>query len=332
MCPKQARSISVSWGMQTLDLIIIGAGPIGLACGIEAKKAGLTYVIIEKGCLVNSIYHYPLNMTFFSTSERLEIGDVPFISHSPKPNRVEALEYYRRVCESWNLDVRLYEEVTSARQEKDGFILQTSRRQYRAKAVVLALGFYDLPYLLDVPGEDLPKVKHYYDEPHPYYRQKLVVVGAANSAVDVALETWRKGAEVTMIIREKEIRESVKYWVRPDIENRIKEGSIKAYFESAIKQITPTHVYAETPSGEIVLENDFVLAMTGYQPPFEFMQSMGIQFQNDADRTPVYNEETMETNVAGLYLAGVVCGGLRTNKWFIENSRVHAQQIINHLK
>jgi len=318
--------------MQMLDLIIIGAGPIGLACGIEAKKAGLMYVIIEKGCLVNSIYHYPLNMTFFSTSERLEIGDVPFISHSPKPNRAEALEYYRRVCESWNLDVRLYEEVISSTKEQDGFTVQTLRGQYRAKAVVLALGFYDLPYLLDVPGEDLPKVKHYYDEPHPYYRQKLVVVGAANSAVDVALETWRKGADVTMIIREKEIRESVKYWVRPDIENRIKEGSIKAYFESTITRITPTQVYAQTPSGEVVLENDFVLAMTGYQPPFAFLQDMGIQFHNDADRTPVYNEQTMETNVPGLYLAGVVCGGLRTNKWFIENSRVHASQIISNLR
>lgn len=318
--------------MQMLDLIIIGAGPIGLACGIEAKKAGLMYVIIEKGCLVNSIYHYPLNMTFFSTSERLEIGDVPFISHSPKPNRAEALEYYRRVCESWNLDVRLYEKVISSTKEQDGFTVQTSRGQYRAKAVVLALGFYDLPYLLHVPGEDLPKVKHYYDEPHPYYRQKLVVVGAANSAVDVALETWRKGADVTMIIREKEIRESVKYWVRPDIENRIKEGSIKAYFESTITRITPTQVYAQTPSGEVVLENDFVLAMTGYQPPFEFLQAMGIQFHNDADRTPVYNEQTMETNVPGLYLAGVVCGGLRTNKWFIENSRVHASQIISNLR
>ncbi len=208
--------------METYDAVIIGAGPIGLACGIEAKKAGLNYLIIEKGCLVNSLYHYPMNMTFFSTSERLEIGEVPFISNSPKPARAEALEYYRRVCSTWELNVRLYEEVKEVKASpSEGFSIATSKGKYSARAIVLALGFYDLPYLLNVPGENLPKVKHYYDEPHPYYRQKVAVIGAANSAVDVALETWRKGAEVTMIIRESEIRESVKYWVKPDIENRI---------------------------------------------------------------------------------------------------------------
>jgi thioredoxin reductase (NADPH) len=209
-----------------LDLIIIGGGPIGLACGIEAKKAGLSYLIIEKGCLVNSLYNYPLNMTFFSTSERLEIGGVPFISHGPKPNRFEALEYYRRVCETWALNIRLYEKVESTHVKNDLRYIITTKGTYRARAVVLALGFYDLPFLLNVPGEELPKVKHYYDEPHPYYKQNIVVIGAANSAVDVALETWRKGANVTMVIREAGIRESVKYWVKPDIENRIKEGSI----------------------------------------------------------------------------------------------------------
>ena len=224
------------------DLIIIGAGPIGLACAIEAKKAGLAYLIVEKGCLVNSIYHYPSNMMFFSTSERLEIGEVPFISHSPKPNRLEALEYYRRVCSSWDLSVNLYEEVMGVKSKNNQFEIITSKNQYNTKAIVLALGFYDMPYPLNVPGEDFPKVKHYYDEPHPYFRQKIVVVGAANSAVDVALETWRKGAEVTMIIRESGIRESVKYWVKPDIENRIKEGTIAAYFDSEIKRITPTTV------------------------------------------------------------------------------------------
>jgi thioredoxin reductase (NADPH) len=316
--------------MSTYDIIIIGAGPIGLACGIEAKKAGLDYLIVEKGCLVNSLYHYPLNMTFFSTSERLEIGGVPFISHGPKPNRFEALEYYRRVCMTWDLKVRLYEEALSFGREKELHVVKTTRSEYRTKAIVLALGFYDLPYLLDVPGEDLPKVRHYYDEPHPYFGQKVVVIGAANSAVDVALETWRKGADVTMVIRESELRDSVKYWVKPDIENRIKEGSIKAYFKSEVIRITERSIDIRTPEGNATLENDFVLAMTGYQPPFDFMQKLGIQFQSDEFQSPVYNEETMETNVRNVYLAGVVCGGLKTNKWFIENSRVHAEMIINN--
>ncbi|HWA33114.1 MAG TPA: YpdA family putative bacillithiol disulfide reductase [Cyclobacteriaceae bacterium] len=317
---------------ESFDLLIIGAGPIGLACAIEAKKAGLSYVIVEKGCLVNSIYHYPSNMMFFSTSERLEIGEVPFISHSPKPNRPEALEYYRRVSQTWDLNVNLYEEVKSVTKRKDRFEVFTARQKYASSAVILALGFYDLPYLLNVPGEDLPKVKHYYDEPHPYFKQKLVVVGAANSAVDVALETWRKGADVTMVIRESGIRDSVKYWVKPDMENRIKEGTIKAYFNSEVKKITPSTVEIQTPGGIKSIENDFVLAMTGYQPPFDFMTACGIQFRNDPDHTPVYNDKTMESSVANLYLAGVVCGGLRTNKWFIENSRVHAPMIINDLK
>lgn len=319
--------------MQTYDLIIIGAGPIGLACGIEAQKAGLSYLIIEKGCLVNSLYHYPANMTFFSTSEKLEIGAVPFISNNPKPTRPEALEYYRRVCTSWKLNVKLYEEVKALTKNSAGvFSVATSTCDYTAKAVILSLGFYDRPYLLHVPGEDLPKVKHYYDEPHPYFAQKIVVVGAANSAVDVALETWRKGADVTMVIRESSIRESVKYWVRPDIENRIKEGSIKAYFNAEIKNISNTSVSISTAEGELVIENDFVLAMTGYQPPFDFMKKSGVKFQDDEFHTPVYDERTMETNVKALYLAGVVCGGLKTNKWFIENSRVHAEVIIEHLR
>lgn len=319
--------------MEGKDLIIIGAGPIGLACGIEAKKAGLDYLIIEKGCLVNSLYNYPHNMTFFSTSERLEIGEVPFISNNPKPTRPEALEYYRRVCTSWKLNVKLYEEVQKVTQDsREQFHLTTPKGTYSTKALVLALGFYDRPYLLNVEGESLPKVKHYYDEPHPYFGQKVAVIGAANSAVDVALETWRKGAEVTMVIREDKIRESVKYWVRPDIENRIKEGSIKAYFSSTVTKITPSAIEIKTPEGSVTLDNDFVLAMTGYQPPFEFMRSIGIEFKQDDFHTPVYNEATMESNVPNLYLAGVVIGGLQTNKWFIENSRVHAEVIINDLK
>jgi thioredoxin reductase (NADPH) len=318
--------------VENYDIIIVGAGPIGLACGIEAKKAGYSYVVIDKGCLVNSLFNYPLNMTFFSTSERLEIGNVPFVSHGPKPGRFEALEYYRRVCTTWDLNVKLYEKVESIKQSGGRHQLTTSRGNYTSKAVVLALGFYDLPYLLNVPGEDLPKVKHYYDEPHPYFAQKIVVVGAANSAVDVALETWRKGADVTMVIREEGIRESVKYWVKPDIENRIAEGSIKAHFRSNITKITIDTVEINTPEGSRTLQNDFVLAMTGYQPPFEFLESCGIKFNNDEYHTPVYNEETMETSVAGMYLAGVVCGGLKTNKWFIENSRVHASMIIENIK
>ncbi len=313
------------------DILIVGAGPIGLACGIEAKKAGFSYVIIDKGMLVNSLYHYPNNMTFFSTSEKLEIGDVPFISNNPKPTRAEALEYYRRVCSSWKLKVNLYEKIESISNDNNLFLVQSEKETYQSKAVILALGFYDLPYLLNLPGEDLAKVKHYYDEPHPYFAQKIIVVGAANSAVDVALETWRKGAEVTMVVRDSAIRESVKYWVRPDIENRIKEGSIKAYFNSEILEITPTTVKIQIPDGQVVIPNDFVLAMTGYQPPFEFMKTSGIQFLKDEYHTPIYNEDTMESNVENLYLAGVVCGGLKTNKWFIENSRVHAELILKDL-
>ena len=317
--------------MMEYDIIIIGGGPIGMVCGIEATKAGLSYVIIEKGCLVNSLYHYPLNMTFFSTSERLEIGGETFISHGPKPNRFEALEYYRRVCMSWKLNVRLYEKVLSSRFVQNMHHVSTTKGNYRGNVVILALGFYDLPFLLNVPGEELPKVLHYYDEPHPYFAQKVVVIGASNSAVDVALETWRKGAEVTMVVKGETIGDNVKYWVRPDIDNRIKEGSIKCYFNSQVLEITPTSVEINTPEGRKSLENDFVLAMTGYQPPFEFMESMGIRFHNDEYHTPVYDEETMETNVRDLYLAGVVCGGLKTNKWFIENSRVHAEMIVRHV-
>ena len=318
--------------MQPFDVIIIGAGPIGLNCGIEASKAGLSHLILEKGCLVNSLYHYPLNMTFFSTSERLEIGGVPFISHQPKPNRSEALEYYRRVASSWNLNVKLYEAVASA-QKKDGlFEVVTAKGTYHSKALVLSIGFYDEPFWLNIPGEDLPNVHHYYKEAHPFYKQRLVVVGAANSAVDVALETWRKGAEVTMVIRESGIRESVKYWVKPDIENRLAEGSIKVFYQSQLSAIREKEVDIATPDGPVTLPNDFVLAMTGYQPPFRFMESLGISFHEDEFHTPSYDDHTMETNIPGLYLAGVVCGGLKTNKWFIENSRIHAEMIVADLR
>lgn len=314
------------------DVLIIGAGPIGLACGIEAKKRNLNYLIVDKGCLVNSIYNYPLNMTFFSTSERLEIGGVPFISHGNKPNRFEALEYYRRVAMSWELNIRLYEPVQSVNRNDEIFTIETSRSKYEARAVVLATGFYDLPFMMGVPGENLPKVKHYYDEPHPYFGQKVIVIGAANSAVDVALETYRKGADVTMVVREPSLLDSVKYWVKPDIENRIKEGAIKSYFGSEITDIRAYEVDIITPEGAKTIENDFVLAMTGYKPDFEFMKALGISFNTDEMHTPVYNEKTNESNVANLFLAGVVCGGLKTNKWFIENSRIHADMIMDTLK
>ncbi len=317
---------------QRFDIVIIGAGPIGLACGIEAKKNGLSHLILEKGTLVNSIYHYPRNMTFFSTSDRLEIGNVPFISHSVKPTRTEALEYYTRVASSWDLNVRLYEEVSSVDRTDEDHRLVTSKGEYLARAIILATGFYDIPYLLNVKGEDLPKVKHYYDEPYPYFRQKIIVVGAANSAVDVALETHRKGAEVTMVIREEEISESVKYWVKPDIENRIKEGSIKAYFSSSITEIREGEVDITTPEGPMTLANDFVLAMTGYKINYDFLERMGIAIKDDPMRTPEYSGTTHETNVGNVYLAGVICGGLKTNKWFIENSREHAKMIIQAIR
>ena len=314
-----------------LDVVIIGAGPIGLCCAIEAKRNNLSYVVIDKGCLVNSLYNYPKNMTFFSTSDKLEIGEVPFISHNAKPTKSEALEYYRRVVSSWELDINLYEEVKDIKK-KDDFEVTTDKGNYSAKKIILSTGFYDLPYKLDVPGEDLPKVKHYYDEPHPYFGMKVAVVGAANSAVDVALETYRKGAkEVTMIVREPSLSESVKYWVKPDVENRIKEGSIKSFFSSNIKEITRESIHINTPDGDVTIENDFVLAMTGYQPDFSFLKKIGIEIGDDEHKTPVHDPDTMMTNVDGIYLAGVICGGLKTNKWFIENSRDHSKIIVGDI-
>jgi thioredoxin reductase (NADPH) len=318
---------------EQFDVLIIGAGPIGLACGIEAKKAGLSHVIVDKGKLVNSIYNYPLNMGFFSTSDRLEIGEVPFISNNPKPTRPEALEYYRRVTMSWELNVKLYERVESIEHMEDMKRITTSRRVYEAKNIIIATGFYDLPYLLNVPGEQLPKVTHYYSDPHPYFGMKVIVVGAANSAVDVALETYRKGAaEVTMVVREDQIGESVKYWVRPDLINRIEEGSIKSHFNSQITEIREHEVDIITPEGPKTLENDFVLAMTGYQPDFSLLKAIGVEIGSDEHKTPVYDPETMETNIPQVFLAGVICGGLKTNKWFIENSRVHAEVIVRQIR
>ena len=315
------------------DVIIIGAGPIGLACSIEAKKRGLKNLILEKGVLVNSIYNYPQNMTFFSTSDKLEIGEVPFISQNPKPTRPEALEYYRRVCTAWDLDINLYETVKNINFKFKIFNIETDKSNYESKNIIIATGFYDIPFPLNVKGENLSKVSHYYSEPHPYFGMNVAIVGAANSAVDAALETFRKGAKsVTMIIRERKIRENVKYWSKPDIENRIKEGSIKALFNSEILEIQNKYVIVKKNKEKIKLKNDFVLAMTGYQPNFELLKSIGIKFNSDKYSSPCYNANTMESNVKGVYLAGVICGGYQTNKWFIENSRIHASQIINHIK
>ena len=313
------------------DLIIVGGGPIGIACGLEAQKAGLSYLILEKGCLVNSLYNYPANMTFFSTSERIEIGEIPFVSNNVKPVRNEALEYYRRVAVSHHLNIHLQEEVKEIRRENGLFHVLTSRKAYSGTYIVLATGFYDLPVLLGIPGEDLPKVTHYYKEPHFYAMQKVVVVGASNSSVDAALETWRKGAEVTMVIRGEGIGRRVKYWVKPDIENRIKEGSIKAYTHSSLLDIREGEVTIRTPEGIVTLANDYVIALTGYQPNFSFLRAAGIQLSDDEKLQPFYDPATMETNVKGLYLAGVVCGGMNTHVWFIENSRIHATMILEDI-
>lgn len=313
-----------------LDLIIIGGGPIGLACGLEAKKHGLNYVILEKGCLVNSLYRYPANMTFFSTSDRLEIGGVPFVSNNAKPTRPEALEYYRRVAFSYKLNIRLFEHV-EAIERKNGYVVRTPKATYQAPRVIIATGFYDIPNLLNIPGEDLPKVTHYYQEPHFYAGMKVIVVGANNSSVDAALETYRKGADVTMVIREGEIGRRVKYWVKPDIENRIAEGSIRACFHSHLVAVRETEADIRTPDGLITIPNDFVVAATGYQPSFSFLEQAGITLSDDEKRYPTYDPDTQETNLPGLYLAGVVCGGMDTHVWFIENSRIHAEKIIGHI-
>ncbi|MDG4652039.1 YpdA family putative bacillithiol disulfide reductase [Chryseobacterium arthrosphaerae] len=317
--------------MEILDILIIGAGPIGLNCALEAQNNNLKYLIVEKGTIVNSLYHYPLYMRFFSTAEKLEIDSIPFITTSPKPGRQDALEYYQGIARQKELNIHLYEKVLNVSKNKGIFDIETTKANYQARNVVIATGFYDIPNLMNVPGENLPKVKHYYTEPYPYARQKIVVVGSSNSAVDAALETYRKGAEVTMIIRHSEISKSVKYWVKPDIENRIAEGAIKAHFNAELIEIKERSVVFKTEDHQIrEIENDFVLAMTGYLPDFDFLKNSGIELKGDC-MNPSYNPETMETNIPNLYLAGVVCGGKDTHLWFIENSRIHANMIINHI-
>ncbi len=314
--------------MKHTDLIIIGGGPIGIACGLEAKKKGLDYLILEKGPIVNSLFNYPINMQFFSSSEKLEIDNIPFISKEAKPKRNEALEYYRRIVTSNNLNINLFETVQDVTKADTNFTIITNKQKYVATYVIVATGFYDLPNTIDVPGEHLPKVSHYYKDPHFYAKQKVAVIGASNSAVDAALECYRKGAEVTMIVRGPEIGRRVKYWVKPDIENRIAEGSIKAFYNASVNEILGDSIVIDTPNGKVSIDNDYVLALTGYKPNFEFLQKIGIELSKDEKLYPQYDDNTMETNIENLYLAGVICGGMDTHVWFIENSRVHATTIL----
>lgn len=316
--------------MELYDILIVGGGPIGLACALEAKKNQLKYIIIEKGTVANSLYNYPLYMTFFSTADRLEIDEIPFITTKAKPGRQDALEYYQGIARQKEINIRPYEKVLNI-EKSTFFQVETSKQIYFAKNVIIATGFYDIANLMNIPGEDLPKVKHYYTEPYPYAFQNVVVVGSSNSAVDCALEIYRKGGNVTMIVRNREISKSVKYWVKPDVENRIKEGSIKANFGAELLEIKPNSVIFKTENGETQeIENDFVLAMTGYLPDFEFLKNIGLDLKGEC-LNPNYNPESMESNIEGIYLAGVVCGGKDTHLWFIENSRIHAKQIINHI-
>lgn len=317
--------------MKHVSLVIVGGGPIGIAAGLEAHRKGLDYLIIEKGTIVNSLYNYPQNMQFFSSSEKLEINEIPFICNEAKPRKREAMEYYRRIVTSNKLNIRLFEQVLSLQKQDQLFEIKTQKETYTSTHVIIATGFYDIPKKINVVGEELPKVSHYYNDPHFYTNQKLAVVGASNSAVDAALECYRKGADVTMIIRGLEIGKRVKYWVRPDIENRIKEGSIKVYYQTTIAEIKSTELVLTTPNGTEIIPNDYVLALTGYQPNFDFLKKMGIILSNDEKLYPTYNPKTMESNIENLYLAGVVCGGMDTHLWFIENSRIHPKIIIQEI-
>jgi thioredoxin reductase (NADPH) len=322
--------------MENFDVVVIGAGPTGLACAIDAKRAGFSVVNIDKGCLTNSLYNYPTNMTFFTTPELLEIGDIPFPSAHQKPNRMEALEYYRKVTEAYKLELRLFEMVDKATGHDGAFHVYTTdmvrkTHEYCARKLIVATGFYDLPNRMNIPGEDMEKVTHYYREPHPYFGRDVVVIGAKNSAAIAALELWRHGARVTLVHRGPGIHDNVKYWIKPDIENRIKAGEVKAYFNTTVKEITPEQIVLQTPQGEVRMKNDFVLALTGYQPDFEFLKSLGVKITEN-DSRPVTDAETLESNVPGVYLAGVIVAGMKTGEIFIENGRFHGRQIAADLK
>jgi len=321
----------------SLDVVVVGAGPTGLACGIDAKRAGLSVANIDKGCLVNSLFNYPSNMTFFTTPELLEIGDIPFSSPNQKPTRQEALEYYRKVTEHYRLDVRQYEPVERIEGSDNDFVVRTTnlhghKREYHARKLILATGYYDRPNHMNVPGENLSKVMHYYREPHPFFAHNVLVVGAKNSAAIAALELWRHGARVTLVHRGPGISPSVKYWIKPDIENRIKAGQVNAYFNSTVREITLDHVVLTTPEGGVTLPNDYVFALTGYHPDFEFLCSLGVKLSGEADKKPIVDRQTLESNVPGIYLAGVLIAGMRTSEIFIENGRFHGQLIAADLK
>ena len=312
------------------DIVIIGGGPTGINMGIHCEKRNLNYVILEKGVLVNSLYNFPINMTFFSTSKKLEIGNVPFISHSEKPTRSEALEYYRRILEAYDLNIELGCEVIEIKGEDGAFDLTTSKNNIAAKKIVMATGFYDTPRMLNVPGEHLTKVKHYYDDVHLYIKKDVVVIGGANSACDVALECWQKGAKVTMIVRDKELYQKVKYWILPNIENRIKEGSITAYFNSQVTEITENEVIFNTPDGIRTIPNDYVLSMTGYLPHMDWFRKLGLRIE-EGQGTPIL-ADSLETTVAGIYLSGVAASGLNTSSLFIENTRNHPDLVLDDIE
>lgn len=316
--------------MEILDLLIVGGGPSGLLCGLEASKEKLDYVIIERGVLVNSLYHFPDKMTFFSTSEKLEIGGLPFLSHDSRPSRDESLEYYRRIVKEYKLNIRTFEEVIKVTKKENIFVVETSNRNYNARGVVVANGYYSLPNLLNVPGEVLPKVSHYYKNAHPYINKNLLIIGAANSACDAALECWHKGANVTMVIRGDRINHRVKYWIKPNIENRIQEGAIKAYFNTEVKSIENEYVILKSDGREIIIKNDFVLALTGYRPDYDFLTRLGVEIESDGFKKPFCNADNLETNIRGLYLAGVVNCGLETHRLYIENTREHGKIIVRH--
>ncbi len=313
------------------DVLIIGAGPVGLACGISAKREGLSALIVEKGALVNSLLDYPTNMEFFSTPELLEIGGHPFTTRGVKPTREEGIDYYRRIADTEALDIRLYERVTALEGRDGAFTAITDRGRYACRKVVIVTGFYDIPNALGVSGEDLPKVTHYFREPYRYSRQHVAVIGAKNSAAKAALQCHRAGAHVTMVVRAEALSEKIKYWIKPDIENRIKEGAIAALFGSTVAAITESTLEVDTPDGRVTLPNDWVLAMTGYRPDFRFLEGLGVTIADDAHRTPIHHPNTFETARAGLFMAGTVCGGLRTSRWFIENGRHHAQLIMRYI-
>jgi thioredoxin reductase (NADPH) len=313
------------------DVIVVGAGPVGLACAIEAQREGLTTRVLDKGALVNSILNYPLRMEFFSTPELIEVGGHPFPVRGYKPTREDAIEYYRMVADREGLEIGLHEPVLDVRGARGDFTVLTTKREHRARHVIVAVGFFDKPNSLDVPGEDLPKVTHYYREPFAYVRQRVAVVGARNSAAKAALDCHRHGAAVTLVARTPTLSDTIKYWLRPDLENRIKEGSITAFFSTCVEEIREATVVLRTPEGIREIANDWVLAMTGYHPDFDFLERVGISCADDPARTPVYDEATFETSRPGVYLAGTVCGGYRTNRWFIENGRFHARQIAKHI-